>query len=71
MNKEVLGIFSFFRYFSSPIIIYPTRHGIILNSSIQIRAHMLGTYEYPASKILQKELKNARLFIDVGAHIGY
>jgi|BEDMetMinimDraft_2_1075160.scaffolds.fasta_scaffold06716_1 FkbM family methyltransferase len=57
---------------SLPLIyIYPTPYGILLNSAIQIKAHMLGTYEYPASKILQKELKNARLFIDVGAHIGY
>jgi hypothetical protein len=32
---------------------------------------MLGIYETPASKILQKELKDARLFIDVGAHVGY
>jgi FkbM family methyltransferase len=32
---------------------------------------MLGIYETPASKILEKELKDARLFIDAGAHVGY
>jgi FkbM family methyltransferase len=35
------------------------------------RTQMLGIYETPASKILEKELKDARLFIDVGAHVGY
>jgi FkbM family methyltransferase len=61
----------FYRIFSNLIYIYPTPYGILLNSAIQLRAHMIGTYEYPASKILQKELKDARLFIDVGAHVGY
>jgi FkbM family methyltransferase len=32
---------------------------------------MLEIYETPASKILEKELKDARLFTDVGAHVGY
>jgi FkbM family methyltransferase len=61
----------FYRIFSNLIYIYPTPYGILFNSAIQLRAHMIGTYEYPASKILQKELKDARLFIDVGAHVGY
>jgi len=61
----------FYRIFSNLIYIYPTPYGILLNSAIQLRVHMIGTYEYLASKILQKELKDARLFIDVGAHVGY
>jgi len=61
----------FYRIFSNLIYIYPTPYGILLNSAIQLRAHIKGTYEYLASKILQKELKDARLFIDVGAHVGY
>jgi FkbM family methyltransferase len=54
-----------------PIIIIPTPYGILLTPPISPRAQMLGIYETPASKILQKELKDARLFIDVGAHVGY
>jgi predicted RNA methylase len=54
-----------------PIIIIPTPYGILLTPPISPRAQMLGIYETPASKILEKELKDARLFIDVGAHVGY
>jgi FkbM family methyltransferase len=54
-----------------PIVIIPTPYGILLTPPISPRAQMLGIYETPASKILEKELKDARLFIDVGAHVGY
>jgi FkbM family methyltransferase len=54
-----------------PIIIIPTPYGILITPPISPRAQMLGIYETPASKILEKELKDARLFIDVGAHVGY
>ena len=54
-----------------PIIIIPTPYGILLTPPISPRTQMLGIYETPASKILEKELKDARLFIDVGAHVGY
>jgi hypothetical protein len=53
-----------------PVIIIPTPYGILLTPPISPRTQMLGVYETPASKILQKELKDARLFIDVGAHVG-
>jgi FkbM family methyltransferase len=54
-----------------PIIIIPTPYGILLTPPISPRTQMLGIYETPASKILEKELKDARLFIDAGAHVGY
>jgi FkbM family methyltransferase len=54
-----------------PIIIIPTPYGILLTPPISPRTQMLGIYETPASKILEKELKDVRLFIDVGAHVGY
>jgi FkbM family methyltransferase len=54
-----------------PIIIIPTPYGILLTPPISPRTQMLGIYETPASKILEKELKYARLFIDAGAHVGY
>jgi FkbM family methyltransferase len=54
-----------------PIIIIPTPYGILITPPISPRAQMLGIYETPASKILEKELKDARLFIDVGTHVGY
>jgi FkbM family methyltransferase len=54
-----------------PVVIIPTPYGILLTPPISPRVQMLGVYETPASKILEKELKDARLFIDVGAHVGY
>lgn len=54
-----------------PLVIIPTRDGILVTPPLSPKAQMEGTYESCAIAFLKSALRPVDVFVDIGAHAGY
>jgi FkbM family methyltransferase len=54
-----------------PLVIIPTKYGVLVTPPVSPKAQMLGTYEPSALRVIKSILRSDDVFVDVGAHAGY
>lgn len=54
-----------------PLVVIPTKYGILITPPISPKAQMMGTYEDSAFAIIESTLRSGDVFVDVGAYAGY
>jgi FkbM family methyltransferase len=54
-----------------PLVIIPTKYGVLATPPVSPKAQMFGTYERSALRVIKSTLRPNDVFVDVGAHAGY